>query len=577
MTKKKSNPQSKHLKNQEEAAVLDQPKALSTQSSMDDHEEKLQNLKSLNSLILKETVQKRQQVESLVKAKEGLQAGLTLAGEENVGLMLEKDLLLVFVETQMGFEFDGLVRQRSESESVIGLLKSEMNGVMSDLESERGKLRQVCQERDLLKGEMAKLNREYELLLEEKLEREEDIEAIRRESEVVKINLGEMEIVTENMKREIESIVKEKEEIEGEKKGQILVISELEKEVQKLNEIIRNLGKEGEVVHKKALDLEKIYSQAMEQKRVRENEFDALVAEKKEKENAFQRLREDKYSCETLYRMAQMEIENFRESREKLIQEKNEIEEAKLGKDREAVELHKEVGELRDIISELQESCRNQEEGNNQLLSEISRCRDVNAQVMFERDEAQKALDEERKNIVDLRSRVMEIEKKMEGTVAELACVSSSREKLIEEKGEMENQMRLVCEEKDLLQKNLLEVRQGICDLRAKMEALEFRSERALTMLKNTAAFVRLEKNGEGVLNNEQKLADQMESYAAELEAIKDAFTDKEMAVKDLKQQLECMQNSLARAHKRKSLWTVISSATTIFAAASVAYAAKGR
>ncbi|XP_035544641.1 uncharacterized protein LOC118348023 [Juglans regia] len=70
---------------------------------------------------------------------------------------------------------------------------------------------------------------------------------------------------------------------------------------------------------------------------------------------------------------------------------------------------------------------------------------------------------------------------------------------------------------------------------------------------------------------------DEIQPYARELDAIKTAFKSKEKMVEDMKKQLGFLQNSIVEAHKQKSFWTLVSSATTIFVAAFVAYVARGR
>lgn len=70
-----------------------------------------------------------------------------------------------------------------------------------------------------------------------------------------------------------------------------------------------------------------------------------------------------------------------------------------------------------------------------------------------------------------------------------------------------------------------------------------------------------------------------MKPYVAELEAIKNAFKNREIKVEDMTKQLEHLQNSVAEARKGKNFLTLVSSATAILAAAvaSVAYVARGR
>ena len=176
---------------------------------------------------------------------------------------------------------------------------------------------------------------------------------------------------------------------------------------------------------------------------------------------------------------------------------------------------------------------------------------------------------------------VSEMEQRIEGTVEELGRVRNERENLIERNKAVESHVEDLVKEKDLVHKSLVEAQRRINELKAKMESASINSERALSMVRSTAALVcdsRDDRDGkEEVIINGQKLEEEIEPYAAELDAIRNAFKNKEKIVEDTKKQVEFLQNSVANANKRKSFWTVVSSATTIFAAASVAYVARGR
>jgi len=118
---------------------------LSRQSSMEEHdssEEQFQNLKSLNAMLLKQAMEKRNQIDSLVQAKDeletelarycqektGLRDELDQVSDENFGLKFELDFVIVFVESQfreMCVGVDMLVKEKSDRESEIRVLKGE--------------------------------------------------------------------------------------------------------------------------------------------------------------------------------------------------------------------------------------------------------------------------------------------------------------------------------------------------------------------------------------------------------------------------------------------------------------------
>ncbi|KAI4350012.1 hypothetical protein L6164_010543 [Bauhinia variegata] len=188
--------------------------------------------------------------------------------------------------------------------------------------------------------------------------------------------------------------------------------------------------------------------------------------------------------------------------------------------------------------------------------------------------------DEEQSKVKNLMLQVAEMEGKIEQTTAALGQMKSEREKLIEENKLMESRVDILLNEKDVVHKNLLEAQRDSDDLRAKIEFSSSNLNQALAMLKSTAAIVCHSKTGKGSAEeldvNGRKLEVEIQPYAEELDAIKNAFRNKNKMVEDMKQQLASLENSLAEAHKRKNFWTVISSATTILATALAAHVARG-
>jgi chromosome segregation ATPase len=631
MAKKKVTRQAEVHK--EEAAQPQDQSQTHQAKPMDDPSEKLQNLKSLNSLLLKETFERRQQVESLEQAKQALEAELNRSGmekkaleaeltwvsEESVGLELEKSVIFAFWETQMveiGVGFDGLVREKGEIEKMkcereaeIGFLKKEANELVANLENERGRLSQVCRERDLLKTEIddhvqeanglrenmvemekkdkrsveeiEKLKVECEGLLKEKLETEKAVKALKRQKESVQGNLEQSMEVINSLKSEIEGVIRAKSEVERERTTQEVKIGELEKEVGELNGIVMTLREEEEILHAKVLELEKMIGQAMDKEKEMALQINVLVEEKREKEQNIEKLKDQKDSVQRILDMTSKESEGRLQKIEELIREESEIGKLKLSLESKIVHLETEVDSLRNAISTLRESCRDEEDKNKQLVIEVGRFRGAFDRLTLERDEVQKGFDEERKKVKSMEVVVLEKEKRIEETVEELGQMRSERENLIERNKAIESSVEVLVKEKDLVQKNLVEAQRGIDDLRAKMESAGINSKRALSMMKNTAALVCHSTDDrdskEKVVINEQKLEEEIQPYAVELDAIKNAFRNKEKMVEDMKKQVDFLQSSVAEAHKRKSFWTLVSSATTIVAAASVAYVARGR
>ncbi|XWS58258.1 hypothetical protein CRYUN_Cryun08bG0018500 [Craigia yunnanensis] len=650
MAKKKLTHQSKDSKQQNPSHETHDPSKdstftkssnpLSGQYSMEDPNEKFQNLKALNSLLVKEAFEGRQQIESLVQAKEALEAELSARkeleseeSEKNASFELQNGLISVYMENQM--------REMSvERDREIRELKSKVNGLLGSLENERERLSLVCKVRDLARNdfelqvnegslmkeklmemekkerkfveEVGKLTLKCDRLVGEKEELEKVKSLVVKEKDLLEKNMKNMEKEVERLGRGIEKVVREKKEIEMEKNEQWVKIDEMEKEMREMSEVILSLRKEEGILRSKVFELETNIGEAVDREAERATEIGALVEEKRAKERSIERLMEEKDletrslevamvesevrqrrieklleesdAARILLEMNEKELKDMQKKIEELLGDKNKIEKVKVSREKENVELHKEVSELRDVVNRLQEACCDHEKKNKQLISEVSRFRDSIDQVTLERGNALKGLDEEKQNGVNLRLKVSEMEKMLEKTAEELAQKRNEWQNLIKEKKEMESHFGSMAEDKDGLQKDLLEAKRSSNDLRAKMESTSINYERALTLLKNTASLLGQSKdeNGRKVKEEEaaiaeKKLEDEIEPYAAELEAIKQAFKNKETVAQDLKQKVEFMEKSMVEAQKKKNFWTFFSSATTLLAAVSIAYAASGR
>ncbi|KAH1105862.1 hypothetical protein J1N35_009630 [Gossypium stocksii] len=609
---------------------------LSRQSSTEDPKEKLQNLKSLNSLLVKEAFESRQQIDSLVQAKEALEVELierkkleAEESEKNVSFELQNGLVSVYMVNQMK-------ELGVERETVIGALKNKVSGLMGSLEKERKMLSLVSEERDLVRNdfelqvnegklmkekltemegnerkfveEIGQLKVEYDRLVWEKEELEQVKSSMVKDRNLLEKNMKDMAGEVEHLRRENEKVAREKKEIEIEKNEQRLKIDEMEKEMREMSEVILSLRKEDGVLRSKIFELEKNFGEAMDREAERAIEIGAMVEEKRAKERSIERLMEEKDFMSRSLEAIMVESEDRQRRIEKLLEEsdanrrvlevnekelrdmhkktkellgdKTEIEKAKIHGENENIKLHNEVSELRNIVHRLQEECLDHQKKKDELVSEVSRFRALVDQVTLERGNALKGFDKEKHNGVNLRSKVSEMENMLKKTEEELAQKRTEWQNLIEEKKEMGSHIGSLAEDKDRLHLELLETKRSFNDLRAKMESTTINYERALTLLKNTASLLcqsKDEKSPEEAAIADQKLEDEIELYAMELEAIKKAFKNKETVAQDLKQKVELMEKSMVEAQKKKSFWTLVSSATTLLAAITVAYAARGR
>ncbi|KAJ6704888.1 hypothetical protein OIU79_009739 [Salix purpurea] len=189
------------------------------------------------------------------------------------------------------------------------------------------------------------------------------------------------------------------------------------------------------------------------------------------------------------------------------------------------------------VLSKNQDPSLDQEDKNKQVVSEASHYKDAFEKVRLERDTAQKCLDEEGKNAMNLRSKVLEMEKRVEETVKERAMMKREHGILVSQKKEMESQVASLEKEKDLLQEHLTEAEGKIDWLRTKMESADTKSDRALTLLRDTVSLL-CESNNvkEDMIVTEKMLDDENEPYASKLEVIKTAFSNKETMAPNLGQ-----------------------------------------
>ncbi|KAL2486408.1 Uncharacterized protein Adt_31164 [Abeliophyllum distichum] len=143
---------------------------------------KLESLKSLNQRLLKEAMERRKEVESLMRSKGSLESDLTRSNSELdvlrheltqvsesvVNLEMERSVLSVFVGLQVGHlaevveektkglenKIKDLLRVIDENKRTIGLLNEKLIESGTELDSERKSSRRVIEERDEMKGKI---------------------------------------------------------------------------------------------------------------------------------------------------------------------------------------------------------------------------------------------------------------------------------------------------------------------------------------------------------------------------------------------------------------------------------------
>lgn len=606
------------IQNQSVPVTSQKSAKLSRESSMEDHdssEEKFQNLKSLNAILLKQTMEKRQQIESLFQAKDALEIELVRSGkdktllreelcgssDENFMLKLELDLFMGFVESrvkEMGVRVDLLVKEKSDREIEIRDLKREAIGAMRKLESEREEFSRVCGERDLVKsgfdlqsGEMSRLKesvvrlemREVSLgeevgrlecengrLVKERKKREELIERVIKERSEMEERFEEKVREIDELKREIKGVVREKAEVEIVGRDQKETIVELERKLGTLNEIVKSLTKEGEGLRGQVVGLEKSLDEVVKEAKARAEQINGLVKERTVKESELEGLLVENNLIKKEIQMAIVKFSDKEQLVDQLLREKNELVERIVNQEAEIVQLSKLADEQKHVVAKLRKDCNEQTKTGEKLSCNVSQVKDALALVEVERDNAKKALDEEKRNRVALKEKVVELEKMIASTGKELEKIMADRGRLIKEKKELENRSESLRNEKANLQKDIVELKRAMGVLKTELESARTNAKQSLTMLKCVSSLVCGLENKKG----EKKREKGMDSYSLELEAIKKAFKNKESMVEEMKKEIEKMKHSVDDAHKKKSFWTLVSSVTSLLMAASVAYAA---
>ncbi|KAK4378230.1 hypothetical protein RND71_000092 [Anisodus tanguticus] len=582
---------------------------------MEEASEKLENLKNLNNMLLKETIEKRQQVDSLIQAKGCLESELkksnseknelttelTQLSEEVIQLDIEKKLVSLFVGVQVGCyaevfekerkgfqehsvlvegklssvvrEMVDVLREKGQIEKVligkeieIERLKKKVNDVSDEVANERNVSEEIRKENDEMKMkldvqieeadrlrvrlvetekrekeievEVWKLKVEYDAVKEEIKDREGKIESLVREKELVENNLLDSSKLIEELKGKINGIVREKEGVEVERNAEVKKNGELENAVTGLNDMVLSLQKEEVKLRESLAELEKKCLEGLSKEEEMEKKINELVKGNNEKEIRVESLIEENGFVEKELDKALKQLDEQKKKIEQTVTEKNEMEEAKVNRETEIVELQKQLAEFKDVFEKLEVSCNDERNG------------------------------------MDMKKQIEEMEKHIEKTVKEVEQTKADYLDVVREKKELETQCQMLNKEIACVRTSLGEAQKKISAMQCKVELANSNSEEILNALRTAADSIC--SNGEGENGKKQMNGEDVNPYEAELEAIKNAIKSKEIKVEEMERQVEFLQFSVAQAQKKKNFWTMLSSATTLFAAISLAYVARG-
>ncbi|KAK9116341.1 hypothetical protein Sjap_015288 [Stephania japonica] len=475
-------------------------------------EEKIANLKSLNVLLVKETCKRRKQIDVMAKERAEAEAARFL-GEKRVA---EEAATKAEEERSMAMVF--LVEEVEQLRERVSRVEEEKGrevGLMRiEIEGLRRNVRDLEMAHETADGAIRR-SREEELRLKGEMEgvvkekREQDLEICELKKAV---DLLSIDLGRE--RKGFEVVTRERDEIRK-------CVDVEKEELRGLRARLHEQGQRNEVVEE---ELGRVHA-----------EMRGLVEERKEREIAFESLRTEKLLLECKLVESSSSIEDLRGDIVEVEREKGEIEAEKAKQELGIVESQGEVVQLQATLSALKEK-------ENGLCSKIYELRKSNAEAL------------EKQELLRLDFGI-----------------------LVEEKREAEKNVKLLLDEKDLITRSLVSAllqleeqkrrEDGIVHEKAEIEQKSTKQEFELLELSRLQDSV-------------SALEDLCKSHAEEglnlvgpkLDAIKKTFMSKDEKEEELMKELEVMKNSLKEVHQKKSFWTLMSSATTIVAAASLAY-----
>ncbi|KAK9070201.1 hypothetical protein SSX86_010601 [Deinandra increscens subsp. villosa] len=573
----------------------------------DDNNNKVDSLKSLNALLIKETVEKRQQVDSLIQSNTYLESEFNRSVMDNAKLQsemdsavgraamleIEKGLVFVFMN-QVAKEMSEIERLKREKESEIGDLKRRLDQVLVEIEEQRGVSARFGDERDEIRvlldarirevdglrlkiteaeknearisDEVTKLKDKYDRLMAENADCETRIESVMKEKDDLKTSLINSKGVIDELKMNIAKLVEEKKLITDEKMAQDGKNSDLQALVDELEKKVESMRiEEGRLEEKLAVLEEKLGASSRNEVEMK-IEIDRLVEVRNETERRIEHLANEKSLAAKDLEDAMKELEHQKLSFERIFEEKVELEGSKTRGESEIMEMNKRISEFKDKISSLEMCSINQTEKVKELEVEAGSYKSSFDQAAIERDEARKQLNDEKAMTADFKQTITRMRNEMKDLNEKLATLTAENVKHTGEKKELEDQCAGLVKEVAFLEAKFAESRM---EFDGKLGAAEANSIRVLNILKKTVLMC----DGNSDADQENGVEEGIKEHLAGIEAIKTAFKDKESRLEEMKRQLELVKSSAVEAQKEKSFWAMVSSATTLLAAvASLAY-----
>ncbi|CAI9111420.1 OLC1v1011641C1 [Oldenlandia corymbosa var. corymbosa] len=388
--------------------------------AMDEITEKMESLKSLNAMLLKETVERRQQVDSLLESKASLESQVTRSNSENEALKselgrLSEGFFSVEVERNVMVVF---VSHQSE------LIEKERVQVEIQMKGLEGKMEEILKGRD----ELEKL----------KIQREREIESLN-----------------EKVKQLGLEIAKERDFSNGLCSQRDQMKDKLEVQIRETNDLgIRLIETEKK---------ERLVQEEVENLRVR---CSLVEKEKLESAKKIESLRRDKESLEMSLRETNDVVKHLRQEivgigkeKEGLEEEKKlqmtkskELEKAVAGLEEMVGSLRKEEEEFRQVVAELEKKCVDSEESEREMRRQI--------------DEMVKEKDEKERKLLKVVEGKRSVEKELDDALKQLNELKLKLNELINEKSELS-------ESKERKENELVESEKQVAELSKAVLGLE--------------------------------------------------------------------------------------------------------
>ncbi|RZS25739.1 hypothetical protein BHM03_00058988 [Ensete ventricosum] len=253
------------------------------------------------------------------------------------------------------------------------------------------------------------------------------------------------------------------------------------------------------------------------------------------------------------------ELDGLRDTVQKIEEEKDEIHRLRTEQKAEIANLQMEVAKLLSSVSELQELCRTNFEGNLQLQAE--------------KESALRDLDLEKLGVNGLRLQIEALKKSKDDAHIEVSEIKASLDCLMAENKHMKLEFDSLAKEKASLEEKLDNTLHVSEESEAKARTADENFNRVLFLLKDNSDVVN------GLEEGEEKGVGREIGSERELDAIVMTLKTKVAKTEDMDNEIKVLRSAIAEAEKKKGgkgAWTwLYPTVATCIAAVSFAYATK--